>query len=451
MRQKHYFSREFLSEAFSIGAPVVIQSVLGSLVNMLDVMMIGQMGDIAITASSVSNQWFTLFALLANALCAAGSMFISQHWGKGEVKQIHRYMGILFYGVITLGVVFSITAISIPDVILLLYSKDALVIEQGVGYLRILGFSILLNAISIVLITGLRCIGDTKVPMLASAMSVVTNGVLNYILLFGTPVSPAFGIQGAAVATVIARTVEFSLIFIYVIKTKPPICCRLKEYFAVPGEIWKKYFKVGFWVIIAEALYAFGTTMYTMAYKYTGTEGQAALQIVNTYQNLALIMCGGFGTAASVMIGVRLGKNEFEEAGKCCRKLLVLGTLVSVCITGVVILIAPLLLGIFKVSEAVHGYLEIMIIIMALMVPIRLLNFLCIVGVLRSGGDSTYCFVANMVGVWCVGMPLVWLTAVYLQLPITIVFIMYNMEEVAKLIISLPRVLKNKWMNNLTG
>lgn len=450
MSRERKFSVEFLSEVVSIGAPVVIQSVLGSLVNMLDVMMIGQLGEIAITASSVSNQWFMLFALLANALCAAGSMFISQHWGKGELEQIHRYMGILFYGVVSLGIIFSVTAIAVPDFILRLYSQDPLVIEQGCGYLQILGISFLLNAVSIVLITSLRCIGDTKVPMFASAISVITNGILNYILIFGTPFSKAYGIYGAAVATVIARVVEFFIILLYVLKTKPPICCKLKEYFSVPAETWKKYFKVGFWVIIAEALYAVGTTMYTMAYKYTGTEGQAALQIVNTYQNLALIMCGGFGTAASVMIGMRLGKNEFEEAGQCCRKLLLLGAVVSVCITVIVIAISPLLLSFFKVSDTVHGYLEIMIIIMALSVPVRLLTYVCIVGVLRSGGDSTYCFIANMVGVWCVGLPLVWFTAVYLKLPITIVYIMYNMEEVTKLLISFPRVLKNKWMNNLT-
>ncbi len=450
MSRKCKYSVEFLSEVISIGAPVVVQSVLGSLVNMLDIMMIGQLGEVAITASSVSNQWFMLFALLANALCAAGSMFLSQHWGKGELEQIHRYMGILFYGVISLGIIFSVTAIAIPDLILCLYSRDPFVIQQGCGYLRILGISFLLNAVSTVLITSLRCIGDTKVPMTASAISVITNGILNYIFIFGTPFSRPYGIHGAAAATVIARTVEFLIILIYVLNTKPPVCCSLKEYFLVPAEIWKKYFKVGFWVIIAEALYAVGTTMYTMAYKYTGTEGQAALQIVNTYQNLALIMCGGFGTAASVMIGMRLGKNEFEEAGRCCRNLLTLGTIVSVCITVIVIVMSPLLLSIFKVSDTVHGYLESMIVIMALSVPIRLLNYLCIVGVLRSGGDSTYCFFANMVGVWCVGLPLVWFTAVYMKLPITVVFVMANMEEVAKLIISFPRVMKNKWMNNLT-
>lgn len=441
---------EFLKEVVIIGAPVVVQSVLGSLVNMLDVMMIGQLGEIAITASSVSNQWFTLFALLANALCAAGSMFISQHWGKQELDSIHRYIGILFYGVVLLGLAFGITALTIPEVILTLYSRDPLVLAEAEDYLRILGVSFIINSVSIVFITGLRSIGDTKVPMMASATSVVTNGVLNYIMIFGTPVTPALGIRGAAIATVIARVVEFLIVIIYIFKKKPPVYCKLRNYLSVPGELWKKYFKVGFWVIIAEVLIAFGNTMYSMAYKYTGTEGQAALQIINTYQSLALIMCGGFGTAAAVMIGIRLGKNEFEEAKQCCRRLLVVGVVVSLCITVIVVLISPLLLGVFRVGETVSGYLKIMIIIMAFAVPLKFMNYLCIVGVLRSGGDSTYCFMANMVGVWVVGLPLVWLCAVYFELPIYIVYLMANMEDVGKFLISFPRVIRNKWVKNLT-
>lgn len=442
---------EFVKEVVMIGTPVVIQSVLGSLVNMLDVMMIGQLGEISITASSVSNQWFMLFALLSNALCAAGGMFISQYWGKKELDTIHQYMGILFYGVLSLGVIFGVTAMTIPGVILQLYSRDPLVLAQAESYLRILGISFLINAVSTVLITGLRSIGDTKIPMLASAASVITNGILNCIFIFGTPISPALGIQGAAFATVIARIVEFMIVTVYVYRKKPPVYCRIKKYFRVPAEVWKKYFKVGFWVIFAEVLYAVGSTMYSIAYKYTGTEGQAALQIINTYQNLALIMCGGFGTAAAVMIGIRLGKNKFEEAKLCCNRLLVFGILISLCLTLIVVLVSPLLLGIFRVSDNVRGYLEIMILIMAFAVPLKFMNYLCIVGVLRSGGDSTFCFIANMFGVWVVGLPLVWLCAVYLRLPIYIVYLMANMEDVGKLLVSFPRVLRYKWMNNLTS
>lgn len=443
-------SKDFLKEVVTIGAPVVIQSVLGSLVNMLDVMMIGQLGEVSITAASVSNQWFTLYALLANALCAAGSMFISQHWGKHEFTSIHQFIGILFYGVVLLGVMFGVTALAIPDIVLTLYSKDPLVLAQAQSYLRILGISFLINAVSIVLITGLRSIGDTKIPMFASATSVIANGILNYLLIFGTPFSPAYGIQGAAVATVIARIVEFSIVLAYVIVKKPPIYCNITEYLKVPGEVWKKYFKVGFWVIIAETLIAIGNTMYGIAYKYTGTEGQAALQIINTYQSLALIMCGGFGTAAAVMIGIRLGKSEYEEAKLCCRRLIKLGIVISLCITVIVVWVSPLLLGVFRVSDTVQDYLELMIIIMAFAVPLKFMNYLCIVGVLRSGGDSTFCFIANMVGVWVVGLPLVWLSAVYFKLPIPIVYLMANMEDVGKLAVAFPRVIKNKWMNNLT-
>ncbi len=442
--------RKFVSDVIKIGAPVIVQSTLSSMVNMLDIFMLGQLGETAITAVSIGNQWFVLFSLLINGINAAGSIFISQYWGKREEKSIRHYMGILIYGGALLAVVFTLSSLLAPDVIMRLYSKDTIVIHEGIGYVRLIGLSYLMFAANSVMVAGLRSIGITKIPMLASMGSVLADVVLNYLLIFGNLGFPAMGVTGAAIAVIAARALEVFCVGMYVFLKKPPIYGRLREFLLIPREVVMKYFRYGALILLGEVAYAIGNNLFNIAYKYTGTQAQAALQIINSLQSLAMLFCGGFGTAAAVMLGTRLGRNCLEEAKRYCRWLLVFCLVVSCMISVLLILATPLFLQLFQVEAQVKHNLSIMIIILAFALPLRMEVFLCIVGILRSGGDSVFCFFANLFGVWGVGLPLVFLAAVYLELPVFMVYLMSTAQEAGKFVVCFQRVIRYKWLKNLT-
>jgi putative MATE family efflux protein len=442
---------KFVKEVTMIGAPVIVQSFFSSMVNMLDVFMIGHLGETAITAVSIGNQWFVLFSLLINGINAAGSMFISQYWGKREKKSIHQYMGILIYGGVILSLLFLFSSLFAPSFIMNLYSKDPLVISEGIGYIRITGLSYLIFAITGVMVTGLRGIGITKIPMLTSMCSVVVDGILNYILIFGNFGAPAYGVKGAAIAIVAARAVEVICVSIYIILKKPYVYGRLKEFLHIPGYVVSKYFRYGALILLGEVAFAIGNNLFNIAYKYTGTQSQAALQIVNSLQSLAMLFCGGFGTAAAVLLGTMLGRNCLDKAKRYCKWLLVFCLVISCTISFILMILAPLILQFFHIDKGLKHSLYIMVIILAAALPLRMEVFLCIVGILRSGGDSVFCFFANIFGVWCIGLPLVFITAVYLKLPVYVVYLMSTAQEVGKFVICFQRVIRYKWLRNLTG
>lgn len=441
---------DYLKCAMMIGLPVVMQNMVSSLVNTLDVFMLGQLGEVAITASAMSNQWFLLYLILANGIAAASAMFISQFWGKKDHKHIHNYMGILFFGTTALALVFMAVSIVTPERVIRLYSLDEAVIAEGTRYIRIISISFLLYAINCTCATSLRSIGETRIPMLASVVSLLCNTAGNCLLIFGMAGFPRLGIQGAAISTVLARTVELAISLSYICIRKPAVYGPVREYIKIPREMLKRFFKYGSLVILGELVYAIGNNLYHVAYKYTGTEAQASLQIIMTLQGIALLFCGGFGTAASVMLGTMLGTGKFKKARECSKVLTVFAVLAGAAAGLLVAVCSPVLLAFFHIGEEAKENVRIMIMIMALTIPLRTAVYMVICGILRSGGDNVYCFLGNLIGVWFIGLPAVFLTAVVLGLPVYVVYTMAALEEAGKLMICGPRALKGKWLKNLT-
>lgn len=441
----------FLKCALSIGLPVVIQNMISSMINALDVFMLGKLGEVTITAASVSNQWFLLYCILANGIAAAAAIFIAQYWGKRDRERIHHYMGILFLLSCVLAFAFAGIAMKIPARVIRLYSMDPLVVEEGKDYLRIIGACFFLYACNSTCTTAMRSIGETKIPMFATVLSLLLNGIGNYLLIFGNMGFPQLGIIGAAVATVVSRFVELAVNLGYIIWKRPPVYGPVREFVSISRTETVHFFHYGGLVILGELVYAVGNNLYNIAYKYAGTQAQASLQIIQTLQGLALLFCGGIGAAASTMLGIMLGIGDFETAKRCSKVLTIFAITAGAVTGGVTIALSPVILQFFQIEETSRNYVEIMIRIMALTIPLRTAVYMVICGILRSGGDNLYCFWANLFGVWAIGLPLVFLSAVVWKLPVYIIYAMAAMEEVGKLLICGPRVLQGKWLKNLTS
>ncbi|WP_310602892.1 MATE family efflux transporter [Anaerosporobacter sp.] len=322
--------------------------------------------------------------------------------------------------------------------------------ESGARYIRLIGYSYLVTALSNVFVATLRSIQKAYIPMIGTIISLLCNVFLNYCLIFGHFGMPKLGLEGAAIATVIARIVEFLFIFGYTYLRKLPIAVNPKRFFRMESQTVKLYFRYGFFVILGEAIYGIGNSIYNIAYKYTGTESQAALQIVNTIKSLALVLSIGVGNSAGVIIGKLLGQNQLEKAKRFCKKYLIFSPILAVCIATILILFAPMILHLFNISSQSQAYANKMLYILAFELPFRAVNFTIIVGILRAGGDSTYCFKANLCGTWLFGLPVAFLGAAILKAPIYIVYLMVTADEIGKFFICFPRTIKYKWMRNLT-
>lgn len=442
--------REWLQGIFLIGLPIMVQTLVNSLVNMVDVFMVGQLGEVAITASSLGNSWFFMYVLLIGGITAAGSIFIAQYWGAGQPAEIHKYMGIMFAGTGILMLLFGSLSIFGSDFVIRLYSKDPEVIGCGSRYIRVIGYSYFLFPITNVLVTALKSTENTRIPMIATLLSLFLNLLLNYMLIFGHFGMPRLGVTGAAVATLIARIVELLFVAGYVFGKKSMIAASFRTYFSFGKEQLQEYIKYGFFVILGECIYAVGTSVYNVAYKYTGTEAQAALQIVNSLNNLAMVTAIGIGQSAGVVIGKLLGGDELDKARRFCNRYLLFSAFLSFGMAVLVILAEPLYVSFFQIGGEAKEYVWKMVWVLAFTLPFRGVNFTIVTGILRSGGDSNYCFLANFIGTWLVGIPLAFLGAAVLCLPVYFVYLMIGADEISKFIICLPRALHDHWIHNLS-
>lgn len=443
-------TKEFFQGILIIGIPVIIQNLINSLVNMTAVFMVGSLGEVAITSTSLGNSWFFVYILLCGGITAAGSIFISQHWGNKEIDKVHQYMGVMIIGVAILAAIMGTSSILFSDRIIRIYSNDPAVIKIGASYIRIIGYSYFFTALTNVFVATLRSTQIAFVPMIGTILSLLCNLLLNYCLIFGNMGMPRLGVNGAAIATVIARIIEFLFIVGYTYSKKLAIAVNPKRFFHIEYQTVKQYFRYGSFILLGEAIYGIGNSIYNIAYKYTGTESQAALQIVNSIKSMALVLSIGVGNSASVIIGNLLGQNQLEKAKRFCKKYLIFTPIVAAAVAVILVLFAPMILHMFQISQSSQSYAQKMLYILAFELPFRAINFTIIVGILRAGGDSTYCFKANFCGTWLFGLPMAFLGAVVLKAPVYIVFLMVTADEIGKFFICFPRTIKYKWMRNLT-
>lgn len=323
--------------------------------------------------------------------------------------------------------------------------------RSGYGYRKFYKYLVVISFFRMgQFVAALKSTENTRIPMIGTLLSLFLNLLLNYALIFGHFGMPRLGVIGAAAATLTARTAEFLFIIGYVFGRKSVTAAKFRTYFSFGMKQLKEYMKYGFFVILGECIYGIGTSVYNAVYKYTGTESQAALQIVNSLGNLAMVAAIGIGQSAGVVIGKQLGRNELDKAKRFCNIYLLFAMILSIGMAVLVLLAEPLCVSVFRIGGKTKEYILKMVLVLAFTMPFRGVNFTIVTGILRSGGDSNYCFLANFIGTWVVGIPLAFLGAAVLQLPVYFVYLMAGADEVSKLMLCLPRALRGRWIRSLS-
>lgn len=447
---KYLFNdKTFYKTMIAIAVPITLQNLISSSLNMVDTMMIGRLGETQIAAVGLANQVFFLFALLLFGINSGASIFIAQFWGKRDVTNIRRVMGISLVLGGAISTVFAALAFFFPEFIISIYSKDIEVISLGSSYLRIVSVSYIITAISFAYSFACRSIGEAKLPMVVSAISLGCNTILNYLLIFGNFGFPALGIRGAAIATLISRGLELVLITSAIYSKRDVLAAKLSEMLDITLEFAMKIMKTTLPVILNEGCWALGTTMYTIAYARIGTDAIASVQITNTIQSIFFVVFLGMGNSSAVMIGNQIGANDQESAIDYAKKFLTLGVMSSVFMGVLLVIVSPLILSIFELSQVAYDNSIKILIVLAMYMAPKTFNVINIVGIFRSGGDTKFSLFLEMTSIWLIGVPLAFMGALVWQLPVYWVVALVSMEEIVKAFISLPRILSKKWVRNV--
>lgn len=427
----------------------MLQNFIASSLNMFDTLMIGQLGENEVAAVGVANQVFFLFNLVANGAAAGCSIFLSQFWGGGDRRSVHKVVGLGLMMNLCIGLLFTGAACAFPGPIIGLFSDDQAVISLGIEYLLLAALSYAFTSVSFLLAGAMRSVGKAWPPMIISAGAVLVNIALNQVFIFGELGAPAMGVRGAALATLIARVVEMALMLVFCFLPSSPLRGRLREYISFTPAFTGKVLLKTLPILLNESCWAVGTMLYVRAYGHIGTHAIAASQICNTVQNLFMVACFSLASSSLVMIGNQIGAGRREQAVIYSRRFSKLALLVGLILGIAVALSAPAILTLFKVSEQAARAAVAMLRIFSLIAPIRVLNVVLIVGVFRGGGDAGFSLAAEGITMWTIGVPLAFLGAVTLRLPVEQVVLLITLEEIVKCVIALFRLRSNRWLHEV--
>lgn len=444
-------NKDFFKATIAIALPITLQNLIASSVNMLDTLMITSLGQESLAAVGLANQVFFFYAVTIFGIATGSSIFIAQFWGKKDTMNIRRILGLSLTIGSVLGIIFTLAALFAPQHIMRIFSNDAEVIKLGADYLRIVSTSYIITGISFSYAVASRSIGQAKMPMLVSIVSFVTNAVFNYLLIFGKFGFPQLGIKGAAYGTLIARIVEIALILYFIYSNnKNPLAGSIRDMTDWTSDFVKKYFKTAYPVILNEALWSLGTVLYSIAYAKIGTEAAAAVQILNTVQNIFMVMTRGLANACTVMVGNKIGAEEEEAAIEYANSFMIISIVLGMILGIILFLASDAILMIFKnLTPELYATSKKLLIVLAIFFFVKTFNGTMIVGILRGGGDTKFSMLLEMAAVWGVGVPLAFLGALVFKLPVYYVTVLVYMEEVVKAVVGIPRIISKKWVTNV--
>ncbi len=441
--------RTYYAALFRIALPIIAQNFVSSLLNVIDVTMIGQLGEVSIASVGLANQVFSLMILMLFGAYSGVGVFTAQFWGKRDVTSIRKVLGIGLMIGLSGSLLFTGLALFLPRPVLSFYTQDPSVIAAGASYLRIVGWSYCITAVTFAYSSVLRSTGHVRVPMAVSIAALSLKTLLNYGLILGHFGLPALGVEGAAIATLIARSVEMIAILTVVYVRKLPPAARIGEMTSFSREFLARVLKTSLPVLFNEMLWSLGVTTYNMVYGRIGTEAIAAVNVASSIENLAFVLFMGIADATGILIGNRIGAGDEEYAMSSARQSLLL-TLSGAILVGLVILVASQpILGFYNMSEQAALNARNILRVMGLALWIRTTNLVVFIGVLRAGGDTRFCLVLDAGSVWLVGVPLALLGGLVLGLPVYQVYLMVVAEEAVKLGIGFWRFLSRRWITNL--
>ncbi len=411
--------------------------------------MVGQLGDTAVASVALANQIFFLLSLILFGIVSGSAMFTAQLWGKGDVTNIHRVLGLSLCMSLGASMLFLLASELFPQTLLGIYSTDPKVIHLGSDYLRLFAWSFIFFSIVVTYGSIMRSIGQVKLPMFVSISALTFNIILSYLLIFGRLGLPKMGVLGAAAAAVVSRGLECAALLLLNNRLRLPTAARLSEMVGFKIDFVRKILNPVLPVAINEILWSLGITAYSAIYAHISTQSIAAMNIVSTFSDMAMVIFIGLANACAILVGNLIGSGQDQKAYRYSGRTLILGVIGALLVGGIVLLASPFFLSFYKVTPQVIEYAQKAMFVLSGMLWLRMTNLVLFIGIFRAGGDTRYALILDGIIIWVVGVPLAFLGAFVFHLPVYLVYLLVMTEELVKAALGLRRYFSRRWIHHL--
>lgn len=443
-------NKQMMKVFLVIAVPVALQNLLTYAVGLMDSIMVGSLGEVQLSAVTVANQPFFLFMMCMFGLSSGACVLISQYWGKKDKETISKIFGIVIKIAMIIGVCVMAVVLLFPRQVMELYTNEPQVIEYGIQYLRVVAYSYVPFAFVNAYVTCIRSVERVKIAVIVYGISFCVNVFFNYVFIFGKLGAPAMGVAGAGVGTVIARSSELIIVLFYALKKEKRVTLKWKYIWKNEKWIFRDYMKFSLPVLVNEMMWAVGSSAHTAILGRMSVAAVATVSIVSTAFQIVTVFIYGAASATLVIVGKYIGEKKFEVARASANWLVIANIVIAVITAVAFVLLKDTFMGFYTITEETRAVLNVTMIVAAVIIVFYAINMSCIVGVFRGGGDTMFAMYLDIIGMWCIAVPLGALGGFVWGLSIPVVYFFLRSDEIVKAVVCLVRMKSGKWMREVT-
>lgn len=443
--------KSFYIKAAAIALPIAAQSLITIGINIMDTVMVGDLGEVALSATSLANQFINIYHICCMGLGMGASVLTARFWGMKDLVSLKKTITIMLRICLALATAFALVTAVAPEFIMSIYSPEAAIIEAGADYFRWSVVSYWLLGMSLTMTIVLRSVGQAWLPLVTSIGAFFINIGANYIFIFGKFGAPEMGVAGAALGTLIARAFEFILIDGYVFFVDKKIGYRIRDLLGKCSDMLREYLRVSIPVLISDTLLGLGNSAVAIVMGHIGSSFVSANAITTVTQQLSTVFISGISQASCMVIGHTLGEGDLKRAQTEGNTFLGLGTLIGLLAGGFIMLISPLIISFYNITPETEAIAKELMMGIGLIVIFQSMNSILTKGVMRGGGDTKFLMVADILFLWIVSIPVGAIAGLVLHLPAFWIYVCLKLDQIIKAIWCIGRFRSQLWIKAVHG
>ena len=441
--------RSFYRSLVTLAVPISLQNLVTFAVSFADNVMIGSLGDDAISGVYIGGQLQSVLQMFVGGIEGAILILAAQYWGKKDTQSIRKVVSIGIKFALAVGLLSSLVAVLFPQWVIRAFTTEPGVIQEGAAYVQIVGFTYLFFSVSQVMIAAMRSVETARIGLYISCMALVINVCLNYVFIFGHFGFPAMGVRGAALATLVSRILEMCVGVGYVFFVDKKLRFGLKDLLHTDRQLLRDFIRYGLPVIGGQVVWAINSLANTKILGYYSAGVIAAASITGMLHNLVYVWMNGMSSAVGIITGKTVGAGQYEKMKEYSKTVQMIFLFVGLISGAAVFLARDGFISLYNASPEAQAYSRQFINVISVTIIGTCYQAACLFGLVKSGGDISFVFKNDTIFVFLVVIPSS-LLAMWLGAPPWVVFACLKCDQILKSFVAIVKINRYNWMKNLT-
>ena len=441
--------KKFYQTLAALALPIAAQQMISVGVNMADNIMLGQLGETAMSSATLANNFISMFQIMCMGFGKGASVLTSRFYGMKERESMKKAVNIMFRLEFIVAILFSLATAAFSAQIMGLFTNEEAIIQAGCGYLLISIPCYLLNGYALTTSLILRSVGKATVPLISSICSFFINIIFNWVFIFGNLGAPRMEVNGAAVGTLLARIVEFLVTMGYLFFKDENIQLRLRDLLMNTRDLYGEYIRISVPVLVSDTLLGLGNMAVATVMGHVGASFVAANAITTVTMQLATVVIQGISQASCTITGITLGEGKYEKAQQQGITFAAIGFLVGTVGCIIILVLRGVIIDAYRIQPETKALAYELMDAVAVVVLFQSANSILTKGVLRGGGDTRFLMVADILFLWIGSIPLGALAGLVFHWPGFWIYIMLRIDQFIKAIWCLFRLKSGKWIKKI--